>query len=243
MTDLSQIGTASPRLDSSKAAPLDVRPGDALAASTTFAASLAVLAYGLSSRVSFPIFLLLYFAVLLIPIWTLARRVKRNGDLTAPVLLLIATAASGPIGAIGCAFMALAMWYRRPTPWRLQHWYDYISGVVVRRRLAHLYGELVSGRLPHDPTAEVPHFNPILRDTSLEDQQRVLAVIGRRYHRDFRPALRLAMRHKNGFIRAQAAAIASRLPADEKAALWAATKPPPQTAQGTAALDVEPPHA
>jgi hypothetical protein len=245
MTDLSQAGTASPQLDRSKAAPLDARPIDALAALATFAASFAVLAYGVSSQASFAIFLLLYFAVLLIPIWVLARRAKRNGDLTAPALLLIATAASGPIGAIGCAFMALSMWYRRPTPWRLQHWYDYISGVVVRRRVAQLYDELASGRLPHDPTATVPHFSPILHETSLEDQQRVLGVIGRRYHRDFRPALRMALRHKNGFIRAQAAAIASRLPADEKAALWASTKPASRTGQGSgaAALDVEPPHA
>ena len=45
-------------------------------------------------------------------------------------------------------------------------------------------------------------------------------VIGRRYHADFRATLRKAMRNSNGFIRAQAAAVASRLNADEKSRLW-----------------------
>ena len=126
-------------------------------------------------------------------------------------ILLIATAATGPIGAIGCAAMALSLWSRHPSPSRLQQWYDYISGVVARPRVAHLYDELVAGRLPSDPVAKVPRFTPILQGASVEDQQRVLGVIGRRYHADFRPVLRRALRNRNGFIRAQAAAVASRL--------------------------------
>jgi hypothetical protein len=244
MTDLVQpAGAASPQLGDAEAAPLDVRLADVMTALVTFAASLTVLAYGMSAQASFVIFLLLHVTVLAIPAWLLARRVKHASDLTVPVLLLIATAAAGPIGAVGCAFMALSLWYRQPTPWRLRHWYDYISGVVARARVAHLYDELVAGRLPPDPAAMVPRFNPILHDTSLEDQQRVLGVIGRRYHAAFRPALRKAMRHKNGFIRAQAAAIASSLSADEKARLWSTAEPPDCTAQegNAVALDVEPP--
>ena len=48
----------------------------------------------------------------------------------------------------------------------------------------------------------------------------MLGVIGRRYHADFRPVLRKALRNRNGFIRAQAAAVASHLNADEKSRLW-----------------------
>jgi hypothetical protein len=46
------------------------------------------------------------------------------------------------------------------------------------------------------------------------------------------------MRHKNGFIRAQAAAIASRLSPDEKARLWSAS----EQAAGDTVLDAAPPH-
>jgi len=119
----------------------------------------------------------------------------------------------------------LALWCRRPSAARLQDWYDYIAGVVARSRLTRIYDELASGRLPSDPAAAVPRFGPLLQTASIEEQQRVLGVIGRRYHADFRAALRKAMRNKNGFIRAQAAAVASRLSAEEKIRLWSPDKP------------------
>ena len=220
-----------------RGAALDVHLVDVLVALLTFVASLAVLVYGMSAQAWLPVFLLLHLAVLTIPTALLIARARRNEDLTVPALLLIVTCATGPIGAIGCAAMALSLWSRRPSPARLQEWYDYISGVVKRGRVGHLYDELISDRLPTDPEAKVPRFTPILQGSSIEEQQRVLGVIGRRYHADFRPVLRKALRNKNGFIRAQAAAIASRLSAEEKNSLWSGQTPdrtPPANAAGTA---------
>jgi hypothetical protein len=113
--------------------------------------------------------------------------------------------------------------------------------VTARGRIAHLHDELVAGRLSADAAATVPRFTPILQGASVEDQQRVLGVIGRRYHAAFRPVLRRALRNRNGFIRAQAAAVASRLDADEKNRLWSDVPPPHQAASGSdaAALDTE----
>ncbi len=221
---------------------LDVGFADMLVALLTFAASLAVLVYGLSAGATFGIFMLLHAAVLLVPAVFLRMRANSGGELTVPVLLMVATFATGPIGALGCAAMALALWYQRPSPTRLRHWYDYIAGVVARTRATRIREELMSGRLPSDPAAKVPRFGPILQGASVEEQQRVLGVIGRRYHADFRPALRKAMRNRNGFIRAQAAAVASRLDVDEKNRLWSTGNPATQGAQATAreCLDVEP---
>jgi len=204
------------------ASSLAVAGSDVLVALLTFAASAAVLAYGLSAVASLPVVVLAHLGVLIIPAVLLRRRVRTGGELTIPVLLLLATFVSGPVGALGCAVMALALWWRNPSPVRLRHWYDYIAGVVARSRVARIYDEIVSGRLPSDPAAKVPRFGPILQVASVEDQQRVLGVIGRRYHADFRAALRKAMRNRNGFIRAQAAAVASRLDAGEKIRLWSA---------------------
>lgn len=233
MTDLSQTETAPFRLEPSPVDVLDVRLRDALVALVTFAASLAVLVYSMTPAARFPLCLLLHLAVLLLPAAYLAASAWRNRDLTAAVLLLITTAGTGPIGAIGCAFMALSLWLRQPSPSRLQQWYDYISGVTARGRIAHLHDELVAGRLSADATATVPRFTPILQGASVEDQQRVLGVIGRRYHAAFRPVLRRALRNRNGFIRAQAAAVASRLDADEKSRLW--SDPASQSFSGSAA--------
>ena len=134
MTDLSQTEAAPFRLDPSPADVLDVRLVDALVALVTFAASLAVLVYSMTPAARFPLCLLLHLAVLVLPAAYLAVRARHNRDLTAPFLLLIATAATGPIGAIGCACMALSLWLRQPSPSRLQQWYDYISGVTARGR-------------------------------------------------------------------------------------------------------------
>jgi hypothetical protein len=199
---------------------LNVGFTDVLLALVTFAASLAVLAYGSSASAGIAVFMALHLAVLIVPVIFLLMRARNNGELTVPVLLLVATFAAGPVGALGCTLMASALWRQRPSPRRLQHWYDYIAGVVARSRVARIHGELASGRLPSDPTATVPRFGPILQGASVEEQQLVLGVIGRRYHADFRPALRRAMRNNNGFIRAQAAAVASRLDVNEKNRLW-----------------------
>jgi len=208
---------ASPQLNEPR---LEFGAGDVLVALLTSACSLAVLAYGLSAFASVPAFVLLHLAVLLVPATFLGIRARRNGELTVAVVLLLATFAAGPVGALGCALMALALWRQGRSPARLQDWYDYIAGVVARGRLTRIHDELISDRLLADPAAQVPRFRPILHGTSIEEQQRVLGVIGRRYHPDFRPVLRKALRNKDGFIRAQAAAVASRLDIDEKNQLW-----------------------
>jgi hypothetical protein len=193
---------------------------DVMCCLATFALSSVVLAYAMSPIGRLDVALALYGGALLIPavLWAMQRRHKR--ELTLATLLLTSTAAAGPVGALGCTLLALTLWRRRPAPERLRHWYAYISGVVARRGIVRIYEELQSGRLPTDAKAAVPRFRPILRGASVEEQQRVLGVLGRRYHAEFRGVLREALRHKNGFIRAQAAAVASRLGASEKMRLW-----------------------
>jgi hypothetical protein len=217
---LTQLDSA--RLDH---AALEVGPRDVVVPLVFFAVSLAVLAFAMSPLASFSAFIALHVASLFVPGIFFAMRLRRNGELTIPVLLLVTSFACGPLAGLGCAFMALALWRRRPSPSRLRYWYEYIAGVVARERIVRIYEELSSGRLPSDPASEVPRFRPILHGASTEEQQRVLAVIGRRYHADFRPALRDALRNKNGFIRAQAAAVASRLDIEEKKRLWSGALP------------------
>lgn len=236
MTEVDRAIGPEPAVPPLGEAGLDVGPTEVLLALATAVLSLAVLVYGMSAIASAPIFILLHLAVLIVPAVFLRRRMRRGGELTVPVLLLVATFAAGPVGALGCAAMALALWRQNPSPARLQDWYDYIAGVVARMPLTRIYDELTSGRLPSDPAAKVPRFGPILEGASLEEQQRVLGVVGRRYHADFRPVLRKALRNKNVFIRAQAAAVASGLDADEKNRVWSGVADP----AAAATLDVKP---
>jgi hypothetical protein len=194
---------------------------DVLISLMTGSLSLGALFFGTNAAAPWHLMVALHLAVLLVPIEFCRSRSRRQGELTIPVLLLVATFAGGPVGAFGTACVALAVWAWRPSPVRLHAWYNYIAGIVERDRIVRIYEELSSDRLPSDPAAAVPRFRPILRGTSTEEQQRVLGVIGRRYHADFRLLLRDALRNRNGFIRAQAAAVASRLDSEEKARLWA----------------------
>src|SRR5262245_47375264 len=88
---------------------LEVRAGDVLAALATCIADTAVLAYGMTANVGMALVLALHAAVLSIPAVFLLARARRNRELTMPVLLLVTTAAAGPVGALGSAMLALAL--------------------------------------------------------------------------------------------------------------------------------------
>jgi hypothetical protein len=204
---------------------LEVGSHDVLVSVLSFAVSLSVLLFAMSPFATFEACIALYLASLVVPLTFLSVRRRRNAELTVPLLLLVTSFACGPLGSLGCALISLALRRRRASPDRLRFWYEYIAGIVARDRIVRIYEELASGRVPSDPGSEVPRFRPILHDLSTQEQQRVLAVIGRRYHADFRPALRDALRNKNGFIRAQAAAVASRLSMEERRQLWSTAGP------------------
>jgi hypothetical protein len=206
-----------------KAPLLEVHARDLGVATVTAAVGIAVIWAGVVGKIPFATALAFEIALMFVPILWLVRQARRGAELTVPTLLAVTTVAGGPVGAAGCTLMAFALWCRRPAPARLREWYDYISGVAARSRAAELYDDVTYGRVPPDATASVHRFAPILSGTSIADQQRVLAVIGHRYHSDLRPVLKRGLRHRNALVRAQAAAVASQLDLDEKTRLWANT--------------------
>lgn len=238
--------TAHPRHLASNAAPaprwifdanvLSVGATDAAVAVLTFFGSAAVF---LAALLGVPVVLIAFCHVAVIcgPFTVLRRRLRSGDDVLMPSLLLLAVAVSGPLGAGGCAAATLALWLRPPQPERLHGWYDYIAGVDERSTLEKTYQALAAKRLPEDPSAPIERFEPILSGTALSQQQRVLGVIGRRYHSDFHPSLKKALRNSNILIRAQAAAIASVLAPMEKSRLW--RRPALTADQPTGAKQIE----
>ncbi len=71
---------------------------------------------------------------LVVPAVFLVVRAPQRRDRNIPMLLVITTFACGPLGGLGCAFMALTLRRRRPAPARLRYWYEYIAGIVARER-------------------------------------------------------------------------------------------------------------
>ena len=199
---------------------IDVRAADVVVAMITFAASSGVLWVAHGGGLAMPWALLLHCGAVCIPAGFFALRQRHGLELTIPTLLFVATLAGGPMGAAAVACATIALAWRKPRPQRLRDWYAYIMGVVEHSPGDRLYQELTAGRAPADPMAAPRAFMPIFKGNSIDEQQRVLGVIGRRFHGDFRPVLREALRNRDGFVRAQAAAIASRLDLKEKSLLW-----------------------
>jgi hypothetical protein len=207
---------------------LVVGPGDIAASLVTCAMSLTVVGCGITGKIGFIDALLLHLTVLAVPVLFLLYRACWGGELTVATLLLVGTLAGGPIGAVGTAVMALALSYQRPAARRLHDWYNTIAAIVAREHVARLRDEAACGRLLADLASSVHRLAPVLSGATIAEQQRVVGMIGRGYHADLRPVLRRALRNRNGLIRAQAAAIASRLDLAEKDRLWAdAPAPPP----------------
>src|SRR4051794_32558046 len=114
-TSLSRL--APQRLDEPA---LAVNGRDVAVSLLTAAGSLAALVFTMSPLASFPAFIVLFGASLFVPLAFLTIRLRRNAELTIPVLLLVTSFACGPLGGLGCAFMALALWRQRPAPRRLR---------------------------------------------------------------------------------------------------------------------------
>jgi hypothetical protein len=199
---------------------LNVGCSDLVVSLISFAAGIAVLVLAAIPLGGIAGSIALYLASLFVPGIFLAVRLGNDRDCTIPTLLMITSSVAGPLGGLGCALLSAVLWRRGPAPSRLRHWYEYIAGMVARDRSVRICEELSAGRLSLHRASPVLRFRPILHGSSTEEQQHVLSAIGRRYHADFRPVLRDALRHENAFIRAQAAAVAARLDIEEKKRIW-----------------------
>jgi len=199
---------------------LVVMASDIAVSLVTGIASLLVVALVVSDNIGIGEAVILHFGVLAVPLLFLVYSMLRGRDLTVATLLLVGTLVAGPIGAVGSLAVAVAWWFRRPDSVRLREWYDSIAGVVVRADAGRIHDDVTSGRLAADPAASVDRLALVLSGASVAEQQRVVGVIGRQYHGDLRQLLRRALRNRNPMIRAQAAAVASRLDLDEKNRLW-----------------------
>jgi hypothetical protein len=207
-----RLGEAGPGGSCLGEPALDVGQPDVLVALATAAASLAVLIYGMSTIASAPIFMLLHLAVLVGPAAFLRMRMRGGGELTVPVLLLIATFTAGPVGALGCAIMALVLWRQSPSPARLQDWYDYIAGVVARTHLTRIYDELASGRLPSASAAKVPRFGPIMPSSARSCARRCATATASSGRRRRRSRAASMLTRRAGFGERKETGLPDRLP-------------------------------
>lgn len=166
--------------------------------------------------------------------WVRGRPTSRGA-----MLLWVATACFGPFGAAGTLLtLGLERHYgRRATS--MEEWHAMLFPPVRPDGESELWrriGQRASDRAGGSP---VTPFLDVLAFGSMADRQAVVAVIARRFHPTFAPALKAALRDEHNAVRVQAATAIARIEQDfldETRRLEAAIHDRPDDADAVLAL-------
>lgn len=130
-------------------------------------------------------------------------------------LLVLATAAFGPIGPAG-VLLALAL--ERWNAWRatsVEDWHQMLFPPIATKLHTDLWrriGQRVSDRAgDRRNSPRVTPFLDVLSFGSVQQRQAVVAIIAQQFRPAFAPALRAALRDEHNVIRVQAATAIARL--------------------------------
>ncbi len=137
----------------------------------------------------------------------------RNGqDVSVPLLGVLAGAAIGPIGLAGAVVVGKLQSTSELE--LLDAWYDRISQATAVDPVARLSDDVSVGRSVNLTGAMPASFVATVEEGSLEERQAILGIIARRFHSDYIPVLRSALRSSDPVVRVQAAAVAARIRPD-----------------------------
>jgi hypothetical protein len=130
---------------------------------------------------------------------------------TPAVVLALAVAATGPIGALGGLIMMLLP--RRPAEQAplLQAWYDRIALSANVDQISRLCDDVSSGRHVGLNSPAPTSFVAVLDRGSLAKRQAALGLMARHIHPEYLPALKAALQSSEPVIRVQAAAVATKI--------------------------------
>ena len=179
----------------------------------------------------------------LLALW-LRARIGAGADTTVPVIVLLVTAVTGPVGPILCLGALADIGRARSKKALLQAWYDRISLAAEIDPVTRLCEDVESGRTIDTDAPVPPSFAFIIDHGSMNQRQTALGLIARKFDPRFACALARALRSPEPVIRVQAAAVAVRVKAGLKtrvreglAGLAEAQKTPRTAVQLAAVLD------
>lgn len=145
-------------------------------------------------------------------VWIL-RKYRMDGQ--GALLLLVSTAALGPIGFVGAVFsLALRQVSGRISARKLDEYYAWMAGETKVDAAAELYKDLTLGR--EQPGRDMANATIIdlLRWGTLDEKYKMIAALGRNFRPELVPALRFALASEDPTIRIQAAALVAKVEKD-----------------------------
>jgi hypothetical protein len=164
-----------------------------------------------SGRINAWVFLGCHLAVVL-ALAAQARSLMQSGSNTTPlVVLAIAVASTGPLGALG-ALIGFLLPRRKPVPARLlRDWYKRIALSADVDNITRLCDDVSSGRHVGLHTPPPASFVAVLERGSLANRQAALGLMARHIHPEYLAALKSALQSSEPVIRVQAAAVATKI--------------------------------
>lgn len=133
-----------------------------------------------------------------------------SGDLSRPILLVVMTAALGPLGSAGLIFtLLLTLWYARNTT-PFEEWYRALFPDPEQDEQLLAWEKIILEQGDRSQSG-VPAFNDVLAFGSQEQKQALLSLINRQFRPELGPVLKRALTDEANSIRVQAATAISRL--------------------------------
>jgi hypothetical protein len=134
-----------------------------------------------------------------------------GNNTTAAVILGIAVAATGPIGALGGLIAFLLPRRQVTSPRLLRDWYSRIALSADVDQITRLCDDVTAGRHVGLDTPPPLSFVAVLERGSLANRQAALGLMARHIKPDYLPALKAALQSSEPVIRVQAAAVATKI--------------------------------
>lgn len=164
---------------------------------------------------------------------------RRGGTTRYGMVLVMTTAAMGPLGPLGCLVSLLAYTQFRRSAQSFEAWYFSLFDLAETSDVEALVERLSSGRAANQEGGDVDSFMDILRSGTLSQKQALLALLARNFRPAFANVLQEAVKDPTAAIRVQAASAMVAIEAgytEKSIALAKATRERPDDATAWLAL-------
>ena len=160
--------------------------------------------------------------VLLAMLW----RCGRGASLRLMPVGFVAVFFAGPLGAAGHLLLTALLRFHTQQNDLLTQWHAKLAGAKQRDSYQVLFQSIASGRAIGCTTSPTRNFADLAVHGGVEEKQKMLGLIAVKYHPDFLPVLKLALRDREPVVRVQAAAAFSKLRLKFKSQLSQALQTP-----------------
>ena len=213
------------------------RPLVRVATAIVVAAGLETLVLALALRSDVPLWvpLALHLVQIIIVALILFARREQGCDLALACVILMLLAVAGPAGALPLLAFLPFLKRSRAHDDAVAAWYERLAKAGKPSAISQTYERIVSGRVQRLGSAPPVNFLDVIHRGGLEERQRALGLIARRFHPDYTPVLAAALRSPEPVVRVQAAAVVARVREDLKTRVGLLAQDHPQSLRRTLA--------